>query len=397
MNLKHCSIKRTGSTGMMIVVASLLAMACGDGTASSEVSVDTLPGGALRTMSSAPTGWHDSTGAWTLELERTIAPDNDSDDALGNVGQMLPTRSGDLVVLEFAPTQIRRFPADGSAPVVIGRPGEGPSEFSQPTATLLGDTLVVLDPPLTRLSLLQLDGTLLASNTVTTTHFGAPITIDREGRVGVVDAVRGEGVPPRTSQRIRYSPTGERLDSVRVPVAVEPLVWELQMGGSGTAWYHVPDSPTTETLMLGNGQMLYGRTDRDEFVVSSTGLDTVRIFGRSGTTAQSISSAARDSIVASWDERPLIKSVADPADLPSTYPLWVELSEDDQGNIWVRRGKPFQSFDVYDSAGVYLGEVASPWGRTSTSWLNGRVAVLRIDDEGFPTVEIYRVSRTANP
>lgn len=53
---------------------TLLAAGSSDKAETPSARIDTLPGGIVRTVSEAPTGWTDTASAWKLVLEQEIQP-----------------------------------------------------------------------------------------------------------------------------------------------------------------------------------------------------------------------------------------------------------------------------------------------------------------------------------
>lgn len=82
-------------------------------------------------------------------------------------------------------------------------------------------------------------------------------------------------------------------------------------------------------------------------------------------------------------------------DVPSQRPAWNWLITDAQDNLWVSRPAAYGgSFDVFDSTGVFLGEVPSPVGREENShWQGDVVMTVEVLEDGDFVLRRYRISR----
>ncbi len=375
--------------------------ACGGSQPSSNaVTTDTLPGGAVQTIAAAPTDWTGTTG-WQLGVERIIQPPEESHLLLSDIHQMLLLPNGDLIISEGALTRLVLFPADPrSEPRIIAQYGSGPGEISQPRIALIGDTIVVYSPPTSRLAAFDSAGRLLRESTVGTSHFGPPIAVDRLGRVWITEGIRGGTMPPPL-QWIRYDLAGNRLDSLPVPQAVVSSSWVSESATDYTT-FPIPYAASNRHLILADGTVLHGSTAADRFLVSTTGTDTVRVFGRSGTIPHPVTEDEGDTMLARYLDNPLLANVARRSDIPTVKPLWLGLYQDGTGDIWVHRrpvepGDPGTMFDIYTTAGGYRGAVAAPFVSTLLAFSSDRIAVADEDLEGFPRITIYRIDRVPRP
>ncbi len=367
---------------------------------SDAAATDTLPGGIVRTIAAEPADWPGTTG-WKVTVERIIQPSDESVFMLSEIRQMLLLPDGGLVVSDGTLTRLIHFPADpGVEPRIIARYGSGPGEISQPRIALLGDTIMVHSPPISRLALLDPAGQLLGESTVATSHFGPPIAADRLGRVWVIEGIRGGTVPPPL-QWVRYDPAGRRLDSIPVPQATVPATW-VSEGATAYATFPIPYAASNRHLVLSDGTILHGSTDADRFFISRTGTDTVRIFGRSGTLPHPVTDDEGDTMFDRYTGNPMLANVARRSDIPSVKPLWLGLHQDGTGDIWVHRrpvhpGDAGTMFDIYTVEGRYRGTVAVPFVSTSLALSSDRIAVADEDLDGFPRITIYRIDRGPRP
>ena len=103
----------------------------------------------------------------SFETVAVLGGDYDGDDLLSLGVAMSRAASGRTFVHDFGvgPTEMYFYTPDGELEVAIRRPGEGPGEYWSPSQTveLPGGRLVVFDRGNLRLSLLEPDGTFVAS------------------------------------------------------------------------------------------------------------------------------------------------------------------------------------------------------------------------------------------
>ncbi len=119
---------------------------------------------------------------------------------------------GSAVVFDVGERALHRISADGSAATRVGRAGEGPGEFESAASinVMAGDTLVVYDPRLGRLSRFSSDGTFLDAGSWSQTG-------------GVASVPTGAN----SAGRLTWTPTSFsiRRDEGEPPVRVEgPLI-----------------------------------------------------------------------------------------------------------------------------------------------------------------------------
>jgi hypothetical protein len=95
---------------------------------------------------------------------------------------------GRIVVADGGAAEIRVYGADGALLAAHGRKGEGPGEFQTPklAGVLGGDSLVVYDGQLRRVSLVHTDSGFVRSYLVGTEGGGFPVAIGITGQGGLV-------------------------------------------------------------------------------------------------------------------------------------------------------------------------------------------------------------------
>lgn len=128
---------------------ALLLTGCADAATDGDgrpVTIDTLPGGIVRVTNRSPA----DSGKWSLVLERTVQPADDSAGALRDPGDLLLFDDGSLIVSDQKPEELMQFDAEGRYLRSIGQSGEGRGEYRSARLAAHGDTLVVHDPRLGR-------------------------------------------------------------------------------------------------------------------------------------------------------------------------------------------------------------------------------------------------------
>lgn len=354
----------------------------------SRPKIDTVGSHVVRVMNPGPTAWADTNG-WKLVLERTIQPKDGEPGELQTPFTLLRTSTGQFVIGDVRAPDVSLFDASGHFVKKLGRSGEGPGEYLSPFIALFRDTVVIEDPRLNRVTLMTLDGKFVRSFPATSNSVGVPLQLDGAGRVRV--PMYGRNVQSWNL----FSITGESLGSIRLPVAAPPQEWRYSgKGGSGS--YSIPFGANNSHRLLRDGSMLHGSSGKYELLLSRTGQDTARVFGRSGVSGGSIPESLRDSMFKRYTRYPEVRAIAKISDIPKTYPAWLSLHEDSSGNIWVLADGRYDGhhrFDVFTGDGRFLGSVALPGESGNVAVEGDRVAVIETDKDDLPIIRIYRIDR----
>jgi hypothetical protein len=285
----------------------------------------------------------------------------------------------------------------------IGREGGGPGEFRVAFIAVHGANIVVHDPQQSRTSVFDTSGTFVKSWTSLCCYW-QPIIVDRAGLAYI------PGMPPSDSLQmyIRYRLDGTTQDTLFLRNGPEQKTWVFRSGsGKNQSMMatSVPLSPGEERVVNPAGGFLSGWSERYEIVASARGRDTTMIFGRTWTPTpvsdvrrQAIVDSAIAEIGKSWGEdaaRDQVKL----ADVPSTAPAFGAIAVDGQGDRWIMIDPGDDSahtrFDVFDSTGVYLGQVLGPAGLVSwrSRWEGDALVAYLENAEGEPAVVVYRIDR----
>ncbi len=389
---------------LVFLVACLVMPACsGPGAprgSLAHVTRDTLPGGAVSVMSDGPTAWRDSSGWRLVETSRITGGDSAAGDLANPSGAVIDP-AGRLYVADQSPTVIKVFDRGGRLIRTIGRDGDGPGEFRSPILGIHGTSLVVFDPRLARLSVFDTAGTFLRSWPSICCHYSA-ISIDSAGRVAV--RTTQQDAAGFTSAFIRYTMDGKVVDTIPVPVDGQPRLIELSRGGNRMRM-GIPFSPGAAEALAPDGTLIHAWTGEFRLIVSRTGRDTVQVFGRRWAPV-AISEARRQAsfeplakdLARQWGEEAVARAFS-LADIPKTAPAMQTFFVDPTGTRWISVSSAdtlHSTFDVFDTAGVYLGPVQGPWvGRHFPyAWTAKEVVVGGENADGLPELIRYRIDRT---
>jgi hypothetical protein len=355
--------------------------------------IDTVDHHIVRVMNTGPTAWTDTNG-WKLVLQRMVQPPEGSVGELAKPATALVTSGGQIVVADWQTPRVGLYDRTGRFVRLLGRSGGGPGEYRRPLIALYLDTLVIYDAVLNRETIMNLDGKVVRSFPVpiTTNACCDPVALDGRGRIGL-SAFRGMG----QWRWLSFDLNGQHGDSMIRPRGAEPLEWKYPVTG-GSASASIPLGVTNQYLLLRSGSLLYGRTDRFEFIETRDGADTIRIFGRRGVSPEPVPQRVRDSVfhVATNNSADL-RRVASLKDIPTEFPMWETIHQDGANNIWVAaagRGPDQTRLDVFSPDGRFLGSVPAPFSRTTQFTIIGdHLTVVDGDENDLPRVRIFRIDR----
>jgi hypothetical protein len=342
-----------------------------------------------------------SVGAWgsprTLVASTSIGElDGPIEESFGRVRSISSGADGHVYVLDDQARTVRVFDSTGSYLRSIGRQGEGPGEFTGPTAVGVRPDghVLVRDPRASSVHVFDSTGAAIADWRVLSPVFATflPVWSDRDLNAYITaQAPPDPNAPPGAGPDVvvlRISVDGVVADTIRSPgggVASPELRAEASMNG-GTSVYRseVPFFPQSTYGVLPTGAVVRSLPDGSGIeIVDRTGavLQITRdhqpvpiATGERGFYRQRVIDGMRR-VVDDWSW--------DGPDIPDTKPYVNRVYAGIDGSIWVRihvegsteeEGDPNTTdegggsvawtepvvFDVYGPDGIYLGMVKAP-------------------------------------
>ncbi len=397
--------------GFALVFASAFVMACGDrGSKLAKPVVTTLPNGAVEVRNSGPTAWVDTMGWKLVELYRV------GGSAAAGPGELVDPRSvavdvtGGIYVADTKPAVIRQYDPAGAFVRDIGGEGGGPGEFKSAEVATAPGVLVVHDPGSARTSVFDSAGHYLRSWHSACCNWSG-FGVSREGVVAI--PFMGHPTGPRhpgDAYYLRYQLDGSLVDTLHIagPEGIgEPRRWSFESANGNQYFVPIPLTPAVWMTLDPAGGAVLGWSGAYRFFATHTGLDTTQVVSLE-TSAVTVTDARRtrihDSMVDLWGDGGIDQKATEAAfklaDIPSTAPYFESIAVDGSGNRWVRRvdagSQASARFDVFDSAGAYLGAVPVPhdFGKSwRTAWGKDRVATNIETADGLPVVVVYGIAR----
>lgn len=363
------TMKATGSIGATLMLLGLAG--CEPGNHELTVQVDTLPSGQVVVTNNGSGLWQEDQ-AWTIREDLRIGSmEGEGPEVFGQIASLAVDDTGKVFILESQAAEVRVFDSLGSHLHTIGRSGQGPGEFVRPVRIDIapdGD-LWVMDPRNTRLSVLGADGDLRTSHSFGggflvipwrggfdgTGRYYSPIAI-YEPEFTVALGVYGEGLFP--------------LDTLTLPTdPVERLAWEVQNGESSMI-AGVPFQGGLIWDLASSGTIWSLVTDQYRLFELAPSGDTLRtILNPVEIIPVSEEERTRSLENLNWftDQGGTI----DPSMIPSHRPSVSWFFTDDAGHLWVSRITPEAKedgtrFDIFDAAGLHLGQVEIPFSLSAS-------------------------------
>lgn len=365
--------------------------------AGSGVTIDTIAG-IVRVSASGPTAWSDSSG-WRLVEDGALEGDAGTPGELVNPRDFAVDERGFVYVADTKPEVIKAFDDKGRFVRSFGREGAGPGEFRVALHAVGGGRLIVHDPQNSRVSVFDTSGTYLRSWVGTCCYWSRP-SIDTRGRIAVPTR------PPDGAIRafLRFDSLGTLLDSVVVAAPPSSPQWTFRQGKMQMST-SVLFAPQGDASFNAAGEIIHGWSGAYRIAVSDNGRDTTRVFRRAWT-AEPVGGNRRD---AAYDKRvaELAKSMeideatvrlqVEKEKMPATLPAFAGISVDGRGNTWVHLDPDSTRtrFDVFDSAGVYLGAVEVPLlvPKWPSAWGRDAMYVRKDSEDGSPRIVRFRIER----
>ena len=352
-----------------------------------------IAGGCQTDAGSTPDAFEDN--VWTLsERELRIGSVDDPEYIIGFIGDIALGPDGLLYTLEWGEGSVRRWTPDGQPAGNIGRLGEGPGEFEQPTDLgFFGDSLWVWDMDAYRVSYFDLDGAFLGSVSPKV-EFGGPGgapprpgTPLRDGTFVGTSPMWAHGIATGTLKESAYAhmdADGAILSRIwAMPFESHDIFALLNDEGTGGTYGNQPFGDGYSTSTGGDGLLVlesraWTGTGDATVKVTTIGLDGDTVFAAAIPYDPVPLPAERfDSAVAAmsedWsgygrpvDEADIREAMYRPAYLPAVRGVMRAAD----GTIWLRRFDPVESETgevmneswVLDAEGAPLARALFPAG-----------------------------------
>ena len=313
---------------------------------------------------------------------------------------------GEFVVVDGGSAEVRRYDAASRHLWSVGGPGEGPAEFRSPR--YLGQradgSLLIWDRSLLRLSVIE-DGRVTLAE-----RRNAP-----DGSTFIAEGLFADGAwlvaYPRSASLAEGAAWTDTIRLGRYDPALKEDVRLAAVPGVSWIWtgrYQLPVPFGARPLRAIVGTRL---------AVATGPIPEVSVHDSDGSLVARYRIAREPEPVAATDIGRVIESMVelgqgpeavwrrwrDEMEIPTHRPAFDRLLADDDGNLWARRfvadplSREPPSWDVFDSAGTWLGVVASPRGMVVTAIRDGLVAGVYRDDVGVEHVALHRLTKGARP
>jgi hypothetical protein len=335
---------------------------------------------------------------WHLQLDHAIRPAEGTEGVIGDPSYIVVTPHGEVYVAERKVPRVTHYDAHGSFTGVVMRAGEGPGETRAPELALQGDTLVVFDPVVGRLTRFSPRGTLLNERSITLRAGGYPVWVSRDGAIWL-DAV------------FRLASTNEA--ALRLPRSgrIDTVAWNEPAGSHQYANWKTPTmvikggpfSAAPSAAIDPAGHVVFGGSRASHWYVLS-GRDTVQQVAFPDhlvTIPKAVRDSAWDAFIAKFAAYPGVGAALDKGLLPTTLPAWLSLDITPRGEWWI--GRPgmdgqLASWDIVEN-GKLVGHVAAPPrilhgpGVYSKAFGSDLIALVQEDENDVPWIGVYRIVR----
>lgn len=417
---------RQAATALFATATLVACDSPASGGASLAMRVDTL-GDTVSVHITGGSVWADTA---TLVAEMAIGVADGPDEyLLGQVLSLAVSPAGEVYLMDGQVPALRKYAADGSYLMTLGREGSGPGEYRRPDGGLavLSDGRVVLrDPGNSRFAVYASDGTSLGHWAGLTGGFNTSNPMVR----GLDDAIYTfvlleTDLPPWqwTYGMARFDAAGQAGDTIVAPsYDFEPPIIRGQREGNSSS-SRVPFAPDTHWGMLPSRTMVSGLATSYSFTVAGPeGILRITREGWSPVAVQAEEGEERERAATVNMQRNFPGWTWNGPPVPGTKPAYLDLLGAEDGRIWVQvptPGVPFRTaaeaaaaeveserpelrfreavaFDLYEPDGRYLGHLRTPEGfrthpqpvfRGDTVW-----AVAEDPTTGVPQVVRFRIT-----
>lgn len=321
---------------------------------------------------------------------------------------------GSLYVLDAGDKTVRVYDSEGEFVRRMGREGQGPGEFQDPSLMVMwSDTLAVYDWRLRRLSVFSTEGKLLDSKQVAIDAFlhGFATALARSGGdTLLLSLARGFSIPRRpesegTGSLIRLTLDGRVIDTVRTFAGLEEVP---HYSDRSLRVFSAPFARGPFWAVAPGGWIAFGHSDRyliDVFTADGRVIRSVR-------RRDALERVSEEDVVTFRErfpygqgldslppeERRVAAAVLRDFHYPEAWPAFSALEFDAASRLWVRRPhRPDDesvAWDVFDEEGRYLGSLTLPTALRVTRITGEAIYGLERDELGVQYVKRYRIERS---
>lgn len=403
---------RPGRTAFRAALLVVVFTACGyDAGARSHTVTDSA---GVEVVTSTRPVWGDS-AVWSIAQEPSLRIGHVSGDSRHELYDVRGARQlpdGRVVVADGGP-RLRFYGPDGRWIRDAGREGGGPGEFRRITRMLVyGDTIWVHDRGLDRVSVFNDRGEFVRGIRMEQWSDGLlPALAGRlaDGRLVLAQTVAPFWADPEPgvwSQRVRYLLAGPGGTIRRELGTFEGHMGLVKVENGSVSewsllWARDPYMATTRSgFLYGSGEAYRIQEYDDEGRLRRIiRLDRAPVsVGAAQYEAWADTAIARSGNPAAV--RVALREHYDGVDLPDTKPTWVELRIGGHGDLWLKAYSSgldaTERWTVFDSAGVWLGELTMPPRFELHQVGEDFVLGIATDTMDVERVALYRLDRGRN-
>ena len=312
---------------------------------------------------------------------------------------------GRIVVANWGSDELRFYDRNGGYLFAAGKEGGGPGEFrSLGRMWALGDSLVVMDFQLMRVSLFDSRGEFLHSFSLTLTDdriLPIPAELFSNGMLLVEhelrDRNRESGLHRDSVLLLTYAIDGELTDTIgRFPGDETYYLIEEN---------RITSLPRTFGLEsqsdVAGERLFFGASDSYEIQVFKSDGTLERIIRRpvpNPVLEEVLANEYRDRLLERQSRMsPAFRQLSREAELPETKPAYSRIMVDPGDNLWVAdypsHGDEQSLWNVFDPEGRWLGTVEMPYGGFIHQIGEDFVLGIWVDELDVEQVRLYRIDR----
>jgi hypothetical protein len=359
-------------------------------------------------------------GGWALSAEPVLSIGTFQGDSLYALFEVQGARrlaNGRIALANAGSGEIKVYGAEGEFIVSFGRKGEGPEEFQSPAlvGVLPGDTLVVMDNQLRRITLLHPEEGFVESARLSDDLGGGgfPRGMFADGSVVVGGGFYwssdggvelSSGFSRRATSYRSAGRNGELVtDFGEFPGA--EFYMQVQSQGGGAVSMRARLIPFGKYSMQAVGPSLFYYGSGDSWEVKA--FDTAGVLRRVYRMAvdpltvreADLEAVIQEEIAEAADpaRAPEIRAEHEEMPVPEFMPAFAGLEVDAQGFLWVERYRPPSDerpeHDILDPEGVWVGRLSLPEGAEILEIGTDYLLALQRDELEVEYVKLYRLFR----